>query len=269
MTSVRVGDIEVTGLSDGPGQFPASRVYPDHVEELHRYAHLLDADGNINQNFGCFLLRADGQTVLVDTGNGPERDGPLMRELEVAGVAPADIDVVIFTHLHGDHTGWNRNREDGTPRFTRARYLVPKADWDAGLEANREGGSFNRDIRPLQALGVMELIEGEYSITPSLSTLPTPGHTPGHTTIVARSGGAEAYILGDAFLSPIDVAELEWVTSWDNDGTKVVPTRRMLAERIEASNALVAASHMPAPGLGRFMVVDGRRSWAGVDLSGK
>ena len=98
------------------------------------------------------------------------------------------------------------------------------------------------------------------------STLPTPGHTPGHTTIVVRSGGQEAYILGDAFLSPIDVEEIEWASSWDSDAETTVRTRRMLAQRIDATNALIGASHLPAPGLGRFVVVDGCRSWQGVTL---
>jgi len=267
MTKVRVGDVEIVALSDGPGVYPATRVYPDHADDLAPYAHLLDAEGNIHQNFGSFLLRADGRTVLVDAGNGPERDGPLMRELAEAGVQPSDIDVVIFTHLHGDHTGWNLQREDGKPRFARARYLVPKGDWDHGIAQNREGGSFNRDVRPLESLGVLDLIEGEHVISPSLVTLPTPGHTPGHTTIVVRSGGQEGYILGDAFLSPIDVAEIEWASSWDSDAETTVRTRRMLAERIEAVDALVGASHLPAPGLGRFVVVEGRRSWQGVTLA--
>jgi len=173
---------------------------------------------------------------------------------------------VIFTHLHGDHTGWNLLRESGQPRFPNARYLVPKADWDAGIAQDREGGSFNRDVRPLEALGALDLIEGEHTVTPSLTTLPTPGHTPGHTTIVVRSGGQEAYILGDAFLTQVDVAELEWVTSWDGDGADVVRTRTMLVERIEATNALIGASHLPAPGIGNFVTIDGRRTWRGVSL---
>jgi glyoxylase-like metal-dependent hydrolase (beta-lactamase superfamily II) len=268
MTRVTVGDVEIVALSDGPGVFPATRVFPNAGDALVRYAHLLDAEGNIHQNFGSFLLRADGRTVLVDTGNGPEREGRLMRELDSAGVRTDEIDTVIFTHLHGDHTGWNLQREDGKPRFSRARYLVPKGDWDHGIAQNREGGSFNRDIRPLEALGVLDLIEGERPISPSLTTLPTPGHTPGHTTIVVRSGGAEAYILGDAFLSPIDVAEMDWATSWDGDAETTVRTRHMLAARIEAADALVGASHLPAPGLGHFVVVGGRRAWRGVSLVG-
>jgi glyoxylase-like metal-dependent hydrolase (beta-lactamase superfamily II) len=267
MARVQVGNVEIVALSDGSGAYAGERVYPSAGEALPRHAHHLDAEGRVPLNFGCFLLRADGRTVLVDTGNGPEADGTLMAQLTEAGVQPADIDTVVFTHLHGDHTGWNLQREDGQPRFARARYLVPRGDWDHGVAQDREGGSFNRDVRPLEALGALDLIEGEHVISASLTTLPTPGHTPGHTTIVVRSGGQEAYILGDAFLSPIDVEEIEWASSWDGDAETTVRTRKMLAQRIEASDALIGASHLPAPGLGRFVVVDGRRTWRGVTLA--
>jgi glyoxylase-like metal-dependent hydrolase (beta-lactamase superfamily II) len=242
MARVQVGNVEIVALSDGSGAYAGERVYPSAGEALPRHAHHLDAEGRVPLNFGCFLLRADGRTVLVDTGNGPEADGTLMAQLTEAGVQPADIDTVVFTHLHGDHTGWNLQREDGQPRFARARYLVPRGDWDHGVAQDREGGSFNRDVRPLEALGALDLI-------------------------VVRSGGQEAYILGDAFLSPIDVEEIEWASSWDGDAETTVRTRKMLAQRIEASDALIGASHLPAPGLGRFVVVDGRRTWRGVTLA--
>ena len=269
MERVRVGNVEIVALSDGGGAYPATNTYAAAGDAIQRYAHLFDANGNVTQNFACFLLRADGRTALVECGNGPEREGQLLRELDAAGVQPGDIDTVIFTHLHGDHTGWNLERDGGKPRFTSARYLVPRADWDRGIEQNREGGSFNRDVRPLEALGVLELIEGERALTPSLVTLPTPGHTPGHTSIVVRSGGEEAYIIGDAFITPVDVAEPDWPTAWDADPEQTVRTRHQLLARIEPIDALVGASHLPAPSLGHFVMVEGKRTWRGVDTAAK
>ncbi len=268
MERVQVGNVEVVALSDGGGAFPATRTYAAAGQAIQQYAHLMDTDGNLLQNFASFLLRADGRTVLVDCGNGPEREGTLLREIEAVGVRPGEIDIVIFTHLHGDHTGWNLERESGQPRFVNARYWVPRADWDRGIEQNREGGSFNRDVRPLDALGVLDLIEGERALTPSLITLPTPGHTPGHTSIVVRSGGEEAYIIGDAFITPVDVAEPEWPTTWDGDPVQTVLTRKMLLARIEMGNHLVGASHLPAPSIGHFVVVNGTRTWRGVRTPG-
>lgn len=261
MQRIMVGNVEVVALVDMVGAYPATSVYADAGSGLDAYQDLLDASGNVVLSFSSFLLRADGRTVLVDTGNGPEAQGKLMDELQQAGVRPGDIDTVVFTHLHGDHTGWNLLRESGGPRFPSARYLVPRGDWEhyGGQEPPPE--SFTRDVAPLEGLGALQLIEGEHTISPSLVTLHTPGHTPGHMTVVISSEGAEAYVLGDAFLTPVDVAEPEWVTSWDWAAEPVRSTRRMLLERIESSNALVAASHLTSPGLGRFVMTGRRRTF--------
>ena len=261
MRRVTVGSVEVVGLVDGAGAYPAEGVYIDAGLALAAYRDLFDTDGNAPLPFQCFLLRADGQTVLVDTGNGPEADGQLLTELEAAGVQPGDIDAVLFTHLHGDHTGWNLHRDTGEPRFPRARYLVPRGDWEHYRAQDPPAASFARDIAPLEALGRLELIDGEHALSASLTTLHTPGHTPGHMTVVVRSGGEEAYVLGDAFLTAVDVAEPDWATSWDWAAPQVRETRRMLIERIEASNALVAASHLQVPGLGHFVMARSRRTF--------
>ncbi len=202
--------------------------------------------------------------MLVDTGNGPQAQGTLLAELQAAGVPLGDIDIVLFTHLHGDHTGWNIDPATGLRRFPRARYLVPRGDWDDYRARETPPRSFERDITPLELLGVIELIEGERTLTPSLVTLPTPGHTKGHTTVVVTSQGEQAYVCGDAFLTVLDVAEPDWVSRWDGDATDVRATRRLLGARIERTQALVAASHLPLPGLGRFVIVDGKRHWRGV-----
>lgn len=261
MQRVMVGNVEVIALIDMSGAYGATDVYAEAGEALDQYRDLLDGAGNVVLNFASFLLRADGRTVLVDAGNGPEAQGQLMAELQAAGVVPTDVDAVVFTHLHGDHTGWNLERETGGPRFPNARYLAPRGDWDHYREQSPPPDSFTRDVVPLERLGALELIEGEHTISSSLVTLHTPGHTPGHMTVVVSSGGEEAYILGDTFLTPIDVAEPEWVTTWDWAAEPVRATRRMLIERIEATNAVVGASHLAGPGLGRFVMTGRRRTY--------
>ncbi len=261
MQRATVGNVEVIALVDMVDAYDPAGVYTEAGDALSQYSDLLDTDGNLPLNFASFLLRADGRTVLVDAGNGPEAQGKLMEELQQAGVAPGDIDVVVFTHLHGDHTGWNLERDSGAVRFANARYLVPRGDWEHYRAQTPPPDSFTRDVAPLEALGALELIDGEHVISPSLVTLHTPGHTPGHMTVVVTSGGAKAYVLGDAFLTGIDVAEPDWVTSWDWAAPEVRQTRRLLLERIEASDALVAGSHLATPGLGRFVMTERRRSF--------
>jgi glyoxylase-like metal-dependent hydrolase (beta-lactamase superfamily II) len=261
MQRVTVGDVEVIALVDKASPSNATRVYAETADRLGEYQDLLDDAGNFVLTYVSFLLRADGRTVLVDTGNGPEAEGQMLAEMAAAGVSPDEVDAVVFSHLHGDHTGFNLERGSGAPTFSNARYLVPKGDWDHYRAQQPPPRSFARDIAPLEALGRLQLVEGDYSISPSVVTLATPGHTPGHLTVVVASQGQSAYVIGDAFLTPIDVAEPDWVTTWDWMATPVRETRRMLISRIQPSNSLVAASHLPGQGLGHFVMSEGRRTW--------
>lgn len=264
MRRVTVGNVEIIALIDKVSPSNAARVYSEMAERIGEYQDLLDPAGNIDLSYAAFLLRADGRTILVDNGNGPEANGQLPAELAAAGVRPDEIEAVLFTHLHGDHTGFNLDRETGALRYPNARYLVPKGDWDHYRAQQPPPNSFTRDVVSLEALGALELIEGEHTLSPSLVTLHTPGHTPGHLTVVVASQGQHAYILGDAFLTPIDVAEPDWVTSWDWMPVPVRETRRMLISRIQSSNSLVAASHLPL-GLGHFVMSEGRRTWRVIE----
>ena len=264
MQRVNVGDVEVVALLDMVSPTNAARVYAETADRLGEYQELLDDAGNVVLTYACFLLRADGRTVLVDTGNGPEAPGKLLDELAATGVRPDEVDIVVFTHLHGDHTGFNLERGSGALTFPKARYLVPREDWDHYRGQQPPPRSFTRDVAPLESLGALDLVDGDHAISPSLVTLHTPGHTPGHMTVVVASQGQHAYVVGDAFLTPIDVAEPDWVTAWDWMPTPVRETRRMLISRIQPSNALVAASHLPGNGLGHFVMSEGRRTWRGL-----
>lgn len=264
MERTRVGDVEIAALLDLEGGPPAADIYASAGDGLARYGEFIDGEGRFAINFSAFALRADGRTVLVDTGGGPERDSALLRELDAAGIAPDAVDLVVFTHLHWDHTGWNVDRETGRPTFPRARYLVPRIDWDLlSRREPRPPRTFARDVAPLEALGVLDLVEGERAVTPSITTLPAPGHTAGHTALVVSSQGERAYVLGDAFISAIDIAEPQWATTWDDDHEATVRTRRDLARRIDGTDAVLAISH-PIPSLGRFVMVEGRRTWRGL-----
>lgn len=266
MQRARVGDVEVVSLLDFTFTFRPEGVYPEAAGQVAAYPHLLDPHGQVLMPCNSFLLRAGGHTVLVDTGMGPESDGRLMAELTEAGVRPDEVDQVIFTHLHGDHTGWNIDRATGQPRFPRARYLVPRGDWDHYRAQEPAGRSFARDVAPLQALGCLDLVEGGHALTPSLVTLHTPGHTPGHLSLLVESAGERACILGDVMLTPMDVEHPEWTSPFDGDHAVAEATRRSMLDRLEADRSLVGAAHLPAPGFGRIVRLEGRHTWrAGVD----
>src|SRR3970282_2498248 len=130
MRRATVGTVEIFALVDNIQAYPANAVYPTAGAALQTYRHYLDAESRVVLNFASFLVRDGSDVILVDTGWGPEHQGELMNELLEGGVASTEINTVIFTHLHGDHTGWNIDRSSGAPVFPNARYLVPQADWD-------------------------------------------------------------------------------------------------------------------------------------------
>jgi len=261
MKRAKVGDVEVISLTDGGIQMPAEQIYPEAGSRIESYRHHLTDDGQARMQVNCFLLRADGRTVLVDTGMGPEASGALLSELRAAGAEPKDMDFVVFTHLHGDHTGWNLERESGKPRFSAARYLVSRADWEHARAAIPESASFRRDVAPLEALGCLELVEGGHRITPSVATVATPGHTPGHLCIEISSRGQRGCILGDLVFTLADLAEPGWRVVFDGDHAAAVRTRLAALERLESEPSLVGATHLPGPGLGHFVSVEGRHTW--------
>jgi len=261
MHRTRVGNVEIISLFDVYFGFDPARVWPTAGDGMEAYRDRLESNGDIGMDCLCFLLRADGQTVLVDTGMGPESDGQLLAELREAGVAPDEVDAVIFTHLHGDHTGWNIDRATGQPLFTNARYLVPRGDWDEQTAATRPASSFTRDVAPLQLAQRMDLIEDGHVIAPSLTAVHTPGHTPGHTSVAVISAGEQAFILGDVFLTTIDVEQPDWSSTFDSDQDTARRTRHAILDRLEAEGSLVGAAHLRAPGFGHIVRLEGRRLW--------
>lgn len=261
MQETSIGTVEIVALVDNVMPYGGALVYPHAGEKLNAYKHLLDGNGAVALAFASFLVRDGSSTVLVDTGWGPEYQGKLLDELAAAGVSPAEVDTVIFTHLHGDHTGWNIDRATGKPIFGRARYLAPKADWDHYRAQDPQPGSFVRDMLPLEAEGRLEMVDGEHRLSPSLTAVPTPGHTPGHTSVAILSGGAHGYILGDVVISPIDALEPSFENSFDWDHGIAEKTRRRVMAELAERRALVGASHLPAPGLGRFAAKGAGFEW--------
>jgi glyoxylase-like metal-dependent hydrolase (beta-lactamase superfamily II) len=261
MKRITLGNIEAWALIDTVQAYPAEAVYPSAGSRLQDYRHHLDEEGRVTLNFACYLVRDGENLVLVDTGWGPEFQGALLAELREAGVEPGAVQTVVFTHLHGDHTGWNLDRQSGQPLFPNAQYLVPRGDWEHYSQQTPPPASFTRDVLPLEAQGKLHLIEGEHRLTPNCIAVPTPGHTPGHTSVAILSGSAGAFILGDVAISPVDVEEPDWEISFDWDAEIARETRRRLLTRLSADGSAVGASHLPGPGWGRFMNRNGRQYW--------
>jgi glyoxylase-like metal-dependent hydrolase (beta-lactamase superfamily II) len=262
--AVQVGNVSILALSDSEEAYEARRVYPD-VSEVgwEPYRDLLGARGTILLNFGSYLIRADARTLLVDTGWGPSHQGRLLAELREAGIALDAIDAVIFTHLHGDHIGWNLVTDGSTPRprFPRARYLAPEADWRHYTTQPDPAALFREQMLSLAELGVLDLIGGDHVLSASVTTVATPGHTPGHLSVAISSGGEHGFILGDVAITALEAHETDWANCFDWNTPMARATRQAVLDRLEREGTLVAAGHFPKPGFGRFTRSGGRRVW--------
>ncbi|PKB66259.1 MAG: hypothetical protein BZY81_07430 [SAR202 cluster bacterium Io17-Chloro-G4] len=282
---ITVGNVEITAVMDMvPPPRPPERMFPDvSREDWGPYEDILE-NGQIQLYYGVWVVRSQGETILVDTGMGPgpheqleNRTGNLYEELRPilipadrlnnTNVGPSDeVTIVVHTHLHGDHVGWNIRYSGGmpAPNFRRARYLVPKLDWDYfnQPEVLEERPYIKTQVLPLQRLRKMDLIEGEHNITDEVSTFPTPGHTPGHQVILISSQGQKAMIAGDVLHSKAQVYEPGWTAGVDTDKDASRRSRAALLDRAQNEGYVVAAGHFhPDDHLGKVVLQDGKRYW--------
>lgn len=277
---ITVGNVEITAVIDmvPPPRDPAAffagvKLEGVSLEDWAPYAADYLVNGQIQLYYGHFFLRSQGKVIMVDTGMGPgphpnhgNVSGDLLNQLKRQGVSPEDVDVVAHTHLHGDHVGWNVKVSGGKPApyFPRARYLVPRLDWEhfTKPEILESAPQVKRSVMPLQKLGLMDLVDGDYHITDEVTTLATPGHTPGHLVILISSQGEKAMVVGDALHSPVQVPEPGWSARVDTDKYKSWQSRLELLKRAEQEGYVVAAGHFPPDQhLGKIVRLKGRRYW--------
>ncbi len=271
---VRVGNVEIVGLIDLVFPLDYAILFPGRdVQAIMAfqdvYPQSYTPDGRYQTYASCYVVRSGGKTVLVDTGLGPNVPsflgggrGRLLEELSSNGISPEDVDVVVCTHLHLDHTGWNAREEGGVrgPTFPRARYYLPRADWEHFTAPERIDGAAGRsNLLPLQEAGVMELFSGEVTLAEGVTTLPTPGHTPGHSSILISSQGERALIAGDLVNHPLQIEKVDWSSAFDTDPAQAAETRRRILDFVESEGLRVAFGHLPPPNMGRLIRLEGRR----------
>jgi len=266
LNSITVGRVEITALTDMEGAFfRLDQVFPGVLEDQwepyrHRYPWAFADRETLRGRVGSYVLRSPEGTVLVDTGVGPQAmgaGGRLLVQLENAGVYPVDVDTVFLTHLHGDHLGWSV-KPDGEPVFPEARYVTQAAEWEISAPY------LGRAIAGLDDLGVLELLDGEEPVSEELTAIPTPGHSPGHSSLLVSSGGEQALVSGDAIVHPAQATEPTWNVHFDMDKEQAARTREMLLAWLEADGMIVAAGHIPGSGFGRVVREkreEGRRYW--------
>lgn len=267
--TLTIGSITIISLSDGvsPSQPTVTwpRIQPDDLAYLSSF---LQPDGMYHMNYGSFLIREDETWTLVDTGYGTRPDtkgGDLVPELARAGVQPEEIARVIITHLHGDHVGGATADVDGkpVPVYPNARHIVQRQDWTyfQQPEVKAERPVIGLCADPLEPAGLLDLIDGGKGISAGISTFLTPGHTPGHQSVLISSGDEKVVILGDVSHSPIQLLHPDWSPPFDVDPVESATTRASLFDRIEQEGLRIAAGHYPYPGFGGIVRLEGKRRW--------
>ncbi|MEV7723442.1 MBL fold metallo-hydrolase [Streptomyces sp. NPDC087917] len=273
---ITLGDVTITRIEEMRGPImPTDQFFPDLPEQAWKDQramlvpdHLGADDAMVHVAMQTWLLRSEGRTILIDTGVGNDKARPAVAawdhlrldylgNLARAGVRPEDVDLVINTHLHVDHVGWNTRLIDGdwVPTFPNATYLMPKADFEFWNPANNPdiaGGVnenvFEDSVAPVHAAGQVRLWEEGHTIDGSLRLEAAPGHTPGSSVVTLTSGSDRALFVGDLMHTPLQVTHPDHNSCFCQDPAQSRSTRRRLLGRAADQGALVLPAHFSGHG---------------------
>lgn len=267
----KVGDIEIAVLFDGArrGKLTDS---PTKSASLEQFQDALAANNlprdEIASIFHPLALRTGGKLILIDTGNGPRSlqagTGQMLANFSAAGFDPKQVDMVIISHFHGDHIGGLVTLE-GAPAFPNAEIKVPLEEWnywldDVNMNKAAEGSGLrnahNNVRRVFGAIPGKNLtkFEGGKEVAPGITSMATPGHTPGHTSFVVASGSDKLLVQADVTsgIALVFVRNPDWFGGGDMDGPTAVATRRKLYDMLAAEKMRMTGYHLPFPALGRI-----------------
>jgi glyoxylase-like metal-dependent hydrolase (beta-lactamase superfamily II) len=281
-----IGEIEVTFVPDGYICSSPTRSYPGTDDAFWAAnPHHLDDGGLLVMSLGALLVRTAGKVLLIDLAWGPSSaligvatsgqrqggvvGGALLDNLRLLGVDPGDVDVVLFSHLHRDHTGWiidpassGGEGAAGTPTFANADHYLSSAEWDywSGGAASGVGPAPSAEQLAVLSSRLTFLEDGE-KVLPGIDVMATFGHTPGHLSFVISSGRERAIVLGDAVHCPIEILEPELTFSADVDPALAQRTRVFIEQVLLEPDTVAAAPHFAGLVFGRLMRGTGRPSW--------
>ena len=255
--SKTIGGVTVLALEDGQGPFfePREAAFPGADPRLWAEVDRQDPasvrDGAWQLRFRCFALRFDdGRIIMVDTGIGPASapstwaplPGRLPDELAAAGIDRHDVDTVVLTHIHTDHIGWSMDT-DGAPYFPNAQYLVQAAEV-AAVES-LEPALARWLLAPLRAARQLAAVDGTRQLAPGATLRATPGHTPGHQSVLLTSGEETLAVTGDLLVHMVQLIDPNQPYHYDDDPALARASRIALLE--SAGDLILATPHLGQP----------------------
>ncbi|MFI9809473.1 MBL fold metallo-hydrolase [Streptomyces sp. NPDC052301] len=273
ITVRRVEEIELPRQT-GPWLLPdATREVLDEASWLR--PDFADADVPRLASHG-FAVEAGGLRIVVDTGIGNAKpranpawnglDTDFLGRLAAAGFPPESVDLVITTHLHTDHVGWNTRLagEDWVPTFPNARYLTSRTEWDHWAatdldEARRQ--MFRDSVTPIRDAGQYDLVDVHaqgYEVAQGVLLIPAPGHTPGQVAVELRGSDRRALITGDSIHHPVQLSHPHVSSCVDIDPAQAIRTRARLLDALADTDALLLGTHFPRPTAGTVRRETGR-----------
>ena len=269
-TRWQIGDVSITKVVEsetlGGGEWILPDAKPEAVKEIGWLEpHFMDAEGKLRFSIHALVVETPGMTIVVDTcvGNHKERmpyrlwhqlQTEFLQDLSDAGFEREKVDVVLCTHLHVDHVGWNTMRvnDSWVPTFPNARYLMARDEFEHWRNDDEEFQQtiMGDSVLPVFEAGLVDLVDTSHQVCEEVDLVPTLGHTPGHVSVRIRSGGEQALITGDFIHHPCQMARLDWISSADFDKAEAEATRRRVFAEHADTPTLVIGTHFAGPTAG-------------------
>ena len=240
-----------------------------------------DRRNRIRLGLNCLLIQTPDVNVLVDTGVGTKRTdkfkdvyglngNKLLKGLKGLGLTARDVDVVVLTHLHFDHSGGCTKLDRGgrpIPTFPKAKYMVQRACWDDAIQPNERAveAYYDDDFLPLQESGQVELLDGDGEIAPGVRVQVTDGHVKGHQIVLIEGGGERIIYVGDLIPTPYHLP-LPCITAFDQAPNGTLAQKREIVRMAADGGWLVIFGHAHQPRAGYVEQRNGRAQLRPVDI---
>jgi glyoxylase-like metal-dependent hydrolase (beta-lactamase superfamily II) len=269
----KIGEVTVTRHVEMEVPLPSRMLMPgcdpDAVREMAWLKpFFVDGPETLRMSIHALVVDTPTHRIVVDTCTGNDKPRPaahihkglqtaFLTDMEASGFSRESVDIVLCTHLHVDHVGWNTMLVDGkwVPTFPNARYLIGRTEFDYWRDQD-EGDApliFADSVKPIFDDGLVDLVEVDHRINDAVSLVSTPGHTPGHVSVRIRSKGQEAFITGDMVHHPVQLAHPDWATAFDSDMQRSSQTRRDQFDHLAGQPVLVIGTHFAEPTAGHIV----------------
>ena len=275
---LKVGAIEVTVISDGFLKFPATTLFDEHATSAQELLTSTFRPANpVGLQLNTTLIRTSQKLVLIDAGGGAAGKfqptaGKLLNNFAAAGYSPRDVDMVVLTHGHSDHLWGISDRRNQSLLFPSAEFVAsePEVKFCSSPELT---ANLNPALRPevtranLRLAGPrLKLIKAGAQVAPGITTLDTPGHTPGHMSVLVHSGDAQLLLTSDVVVNyPVDFYHPEWPFGFDQDKPLAALSRMRFLDRASSDKTLVSGYHLPFPGIGHVVREGSIYRWVPAD----